>query len=188
MGGMLSLMAAKSHPHLVRCVVMLDSPVVAGWRAGVLRLAKSLPFEPSFSPAKLSQNRRNLWPDAQAAFNHYASKPMFAIWPREVLEDYVKHGLAPHPEGVTLRFTRETETAVYRTLPHHVGRLVRERFPVPIGFIGGTDSVECRQAGLKATKRLVGRHFTLVPGGHLFPMESPAVAAEAIHGMIRQLV
>lgn len=188
MGGMLSLMVAKSHPERVRGVVLLDAPVVAGWRAGALGLAKSLHFEPGFSPARLSKSRRNLWPDAQAAFEHYASKPMFAIWPQEVLEDYVKHGLASHPEGVTLRFTRETETAVYRTLPHHIGRLVSGRFPVPVGFIGGTDSVECRQAGLKATKRLVGRHFTLVPGGHLFPMESPAIAAEAIHGMIRQLI
>jgi pimeloyl-ACP methyl ester carboxylesterase len=33
LGGMLSLMAAKQRPDLARCVVMLDSPVVAGWRA-----------------------------------------------------------------------------------------------------------------------------------------------------------
>lgn len=188
MGGILSLMVAKSHPQLVRCVVLLDAPVVAGWRAGVLRLAKALAIEPGFSPARFSEKRRKFWPDAQAAFEHYAAKPMFAVWPQEVLQDYVKHGLDPHPEGVTLRFTRETETAVYRTLPHHIGRMVSGRFPVPVGFIGGTDSVECRQAGLKATKRLVGRHFTLVPGGHLFPMESPAVAAESVHGMIGQLI
>ena len=188
MGGMLSLMVANAHPELVRCVVLLDAPVVAGWRAGLLAVAKALDIDERFSPARFSAKRRNLWPDAEAAFSHYASKPMFAIWPREVLQDYLKHGLDPHPEGVTLRFTRETETAVYRTLPHHIGRLVSRRFPVPVGFIGGIDSVECRQAGLKATRKLVGRHIKMVPGGHLFPMESPAVAAEAIDGMIRQLI
>jgi pimeloyl-ACP methyl ester carboxylesterase len=188
MGGMLSLMVAKSHPELVRCVVLLDAPVVAGWRAGLLQAVKALGIEPGFSPARFSEKRRNLWPDARAAFEHYASKPMFAIWPQEVLQDYVRHGLDPHPEGVTLRFTREAETAVYRTLPHHIGRMVRGRFPVPIGFIGGIDSVECRQAGLKATKRLVGPHFMQIPGGHLFPMEKPVAAVEAIHRMIVQLV
>ena len=188
MGGMLSLMVAKSHPQLVRCVVLLDAPVVAGWRATLLAAAKALGVDGRFSPARLSEKRRNLWPDAQTAFEHYASKSMFAIWPQEVLRDYMEHGLAPHQQGVTLRFTRETETAVYRTLPHHIGRMVSGRFQVPVGFVGGADSVECRQAGLTATKRLVGRHFTLVPGGHLFPMESPAVAAEAVHGMIRQLI
>jgi pimeloyl-ACP methyl ester carboxylesterase len=188
MGGMLSLMAAKARPDLVRCVVMLDSPVVAGWRALLLRIAKRTGIDKKFSPARASEKRRNLWPDAEAAYRHYASKPMFAAWPPEVLRDYLEHGLMAHPEGVTLRYTREMETAVYRSLPHHIGKLARHGFPVPTGFIGGIDSVECRQAGLAATRRLVGRHFAQVPGGHLFPMESPAVAANAVHRMIRSLL
>lgn len=188
MGGMLSLMAAKASPDLVRCVVLLDSPVVAGWRAFLLRLAKRLGVDNKFSPAQFSERRRNFWLNAEEAYQHYAAKSMFAIWPPEVLRDYVEHGLAPHPQGVTLRFTRETETAVYRSLPHDIGMLVRRSFPVPVGFIGGTHSVECRQAGLAATRRLVGKHFMQIPGGHLFPMESPAAAADALHRMIQSLL
>lgn len=37
MGGVLSLMAAKARPDLVRCVVLLDAPIIAGWRALLLR-------------------------------------------------------------------------------------------------------------------------------------------------------
>lgn len=188
MGGMLSLMVAKSRPDLVRCVVLLDSPVIAGWRAFLLRIAKSTGMDKKLSPAQFSEKRRNLWPDTEAAYQHYAAKKMFAVWPPEVLRDYVEHGLMPHPGGVTLRFTREAETAVYRSLPHHIGALVRRSFPVPAGFIGGAASVECRRAGLAATRRLVGRHFRTVPGGHLFPMESPAVAAKALHEMIQSLL
>jgi len=188
MGGMLSLMAAKVRPDLVRAVVLLDSPVVAGWRALLLRIAKRVGIDKRFSPAQFSEKRRNLWSDAQAAYEHYAAKPMFAAWAPEVLRDYVEHGLVPHPGGVTLRFTRETETAVYRTLPHHLGRMVRRPFPVPVGFVGGRESVECRQAGLRATRRLVGKHFMQIPGGHLFPMESPAAAAHAVHTMIETLL
>jgi len=187
-GGMLNLMTAVARPDLVRCLVLLDSPVVAGWRATLLHLFKSLGIDKKFSPARFAEKRRNLWPDTEAAYRHYASKPMFAIWPPEVLRDYVETGLQPHAQGVTLRFTREAETAVYRTLPHHIGALVRRGAPVPVGFIGGRDSVECRQAGLAATKRLVGRHFDLLPGGHLFPMESPAAAAQAVHRMIHSLL
>ncbi len=187
MGGMLSLMAAKARPDLVRCVVLLDSPVVAGWRAFLLRLAKASGLDRRFGPAKFSEKRRNVWPNAKAAHDHYAGKNLFSVWPDEVLRDYLDVGLAPHPQGVTLSFTRETETAVYRTLPHHLGALTR-RFPVPVGFIGGERSVECRQAGLKATRRLAGRHFRLLPGGHLFPMESPALTAEAVHHMLVSLL
>jgi pimeloyl-ACP methyl ester carboxylesterase len=188
MGGMLSLMVAKARPDLVRCVVLLDAPVVAGWRATLLRIAKALGADQKFSPAKFSQRRRKLWPDAEAAYQHYAAKEMFAIWAPEVLRDYLDHGLLAHPQGVSLRFTRETETAVYRSLPHHVGALVRRSFPMPVGFVGGADSVECRQAGMAATRRLVGRHLKLVPGGHLFPMEAPSVAATALHEMIQSLL
>ena len=187
MGGMLSLMAAKARPDLVRCVVLLDSPVVAGWRALLLRGAKAAGLDRRFGPARFSEKRRNVWPDIEAARAHYAGKPLFAAWAPRVLDDYLDVGLAPHPQGVTLRFTREAETDVYRTLPHHLGRLVR-RFPVPVGFIGGAASVECRQAGLAATRRLVGRHFTLLPGGHLFPMEAPGMAADAVHRMVDGLL
>ncbi len=168
MGGMLSLMAASARPDLVRCVVMLDSPVVAGWRAMLLRIGKSTGLGEKFSPALISQKRRNLWPDKKAAYEHYASKPMFAAWSPEVLRDYVEHGLVEHPEGVTLRFSREAESAVYRSLPHDIGALVRRSFPVPAGFIGGADSLECRQAGLAATRRLTGRHFRILPAATCF--------------------
>ncbi len=188
MGGMLSLMAARTRPDLVRCVVLLDSPVVAGWRATVWRAVKRTGMDGRLSPARVSVNRRKHWRDAEEAYRHFAAKRVFAAWQPEVLRDYIEHGLAPHEEGLTLRFTREAETAVYRSLPHHLGKLVKRPFPVPVGFIGGTDSVECRQAGLAATRRLTGRHFMQIPGGHLFPMEAPAAAAQAVEHMIQSLL
>jgi pimeloyl-ACP methyl ester carboxylesterase len=188
LGGMLSLMAAKARPDLVRCVVLLDSPVVAGWRALALRLAKAGRVDKRFSPAQFSERRRIVWADTDEAYKHFAAKPMFAIWPEQVLRDYVEQGTVPHAQGVTLRFRREIETAVYRALPHHLGKLAGGRFPAPVGFIGGRDSVECRQAGMAATRRLVGKHLALLPGGHLFPMEAPDAAAQATHAMIQQLL
>lgn len=188
LGGMLSMMAAKQRPDLARCVVMLDSPVVAGWRAWLLKVAKARRWDDNFSPAKSSQRRRTVWPDAEAAYQHFVSKPIFAAWAPGVLADYLEHGLMPHPDGVQLRFSREIETAIYRSIPHHLGALVRPPFPVPIGFIGGDDSVELRQAGLAATRRLVGPHFSEIKGGHLFPMESPEQAAKLTREMIAALL
>lgn len=189
MGGILALMAARRRPALVRCVVLLDSPIVAGWRAHVLRVVKLLKIESRHSPSVASARRRDTWPDMEAAYQHYAAKALFAAWPQQVLRDYVQHGLVAQPGGgVRLRFSRETETQVYRTIPHHLGRLARQPYPLPVGFVGGIDSVECRMAGLEATRRLVGPHFRQIAGGHLFPMESPAEAAQATHDMIVQLL
>jgi pimeloyl-ACP methyl ester carboxylesterase len=188
LGGMLSLMAAKQRPELARCVVMLDSPVVAGWRAWLLRVAKTRRWDDRVSPAKFSQRRRIVWPSVEAAYEHFITKPVFAAWAPGVLADYLEHGLEPHPEGVQLRFSREIETEIYRSLPDHLGALARPPFPVPIGFVAGTDSLELRQAGLRATRRLVGSNFVQIEGGHLFPMESPQLAAQLTREMIARLL
>lgn len=188
LGGMLAMMAAHRHPELARCVVLLDSPVLAGWRACFLRVAKLVGADMKFSPARVSMRRREHWAGREAAYQHYATKDLFASWPAEVLQDYVEHGTEPVDAGVRLRFSRDIETAIYRTLPHHLGRLARRRFPVPIGFIGGDQSIECRHAGLTATRRLVGPHFRQIPGGHLFPMENPEQAALALHQLIQSLL
>jgi pimeloyl-ACP methyl ester carboxylesterase len=188
LGGMLSMMAAYQRPELVRCVVMLDSPLVAGWRAVLWRLAKRWGWGPRLSPARFSERRRNVWPDRDAAYQHFVAKPMFAAWSPGVLDDYLEHGLTPHPQGVQLRFSREVETAIYRTLPHHMGEALRQPFPVPIGFIAGTRSAELRQAGLAATRQLVGPNLVMIEGGHLYPMESPLQTAQETRAMVKRLI
>ncbi|WP_211441939.1 alpha/beta fold hydrolase [Collimonas humicola] len=188
MGGGLSLLAAQRRPDLVSCVVMLDTPVVAGWRATLLRGAKALGLDNHVPPARFSAKRRNLWPSAEAAYQHFAGKQVFANWAPEVLRDYITCGLEEEQGNMVLRFRRDIETAVYRTLPHNMSTVLKRGFPVPIGFVGGVDSVECRQAGLDATKRLVGKYFKQIPGGHLFPMESPELAAATTRQMIESLL
>jgi pimeloyl-ACP methyl ester carboxylesterase len=188
LGGILSLMAAKQRPDLARCVVMLDSPVVAGWRALLWRLAKLRGQGSRFSPARFSERRRNVWPDARAAYQHFIAKPIFASWAAGVLADYLAVGLTPHPEGVQLRFSRDVETAIYNSLPHHMGEIMRERYPVPVGFIAGTDSAELRQAGMNATRKLVGDNLVEIEGTHLFPMEKPRETAALTLAMIHRLL
>jgi pimeloyl-ACP methyl ester carboxylesterase len=188
LGGILSMMVARQRPELVRCVVMLDSPVIAGWRALVLRFAKSYHWFDNLSPAATALRRRTVWPSVDAAHEHFIAKPMFAAWAPGVLSDYLEHGLVPHPDGVRLRFSNEVEAAIYRSLPDHLGEMMRAPFPTPVGFIGGTESVEMRHAGLDATRRLVGSHFKMMAGSHLFPMESPARAAQLTREMIGELL
>jgi pimeloyl-ACP methyl ester carboxylesterase len=188
LGGMLSAMAAARRPDLARCVVMLDSPVVAGWRALAWRFVKWTGKGARFSPARFSERRRNTWPDRQAAYDHFISKDIFAAWAPGVLNDYLDVGLKPHPDGVQLRFDRDVETAIYNSLPHHLGELIKRDFPVPVGFIGATRSEELRQAGVASTRKLVGENFVMTEGSHLYPMEHPARAAQLVDEMIKRLL
>jgi pimeloyl-ACP methyl ester carboxylesterase len=188
LGGAVGMLAAHRRPDLVRCVVMLDSPVVAGWRAWVWRIAKLLGLRMRLSPGNVARRRRNVWPSRAAAVEHFMAKPVFQAWAPGALDDYLDHGLAPHPEGVQLRFDRDVEAAIYSTLPHDMDRVLRAPFPVPVGFIAGTDSLELRQAGLEATRKLVGDNFVTIEGTHLYPMEKPALTARLTRDMIAKLL
>ncbi len=201
LGGFLSLMCAARHPVLgglpVKGVLLIDSPVLGGWRARALELAKRTQLVGSISPGKISRKRRNTWPDAQAAFDHFAHKKAFARWDPQVLRDYIEHGThdQPTPQGVrrVLGFDRDVETAIYNTLPHNLDRLLR-RHPLqcPVGFIGGTDSAEMKQVGMAMTHKLVGRdhpeRLRMVEGSHLFPMEKPHETAVAIDSALKALL
>ena len=188
LGGAVSMLAAHRRPDLVRCVVMLDSPVVAGWRAWVWRFVKMLGLRMRLSPGNVARRRRNVWPSRAAAFEHFMAKPVFQAWAPGALDDYLEHGLTPHAEGVQLRFDRDVEAAIYGTLPHDMDRVLRAPFPVPVGFIAGTDSTELRQAGLDGTRRLVGDNLVTIEGTHLYPMEKPALTAQLAREMIARLL
>ena len=184
---------------VTRCagVVLIDSPMLGGWRARTLELIKRAQLVGSVSPGKISRKRRDSWPDAAAALAHFAGKKAFAAWEPQVLQDYIEHSTRdatdahgkPHR---TLDFNREVETAIYNTLPHNLDRLLR-RHPLqcPVGFIGGTRSLEMKQVGMAMTHRLVGsshpERLVMIEGSHLFPMEQPLETAAAINTMLQAL-
>ena len=188
LGGAVGMLAAWRRPDLARCVVMLDSPVVAGWRAHVWRLAKALGLGRKLSPGGIAERRRHVWPSRAAAYEHFISKPIFQAWAPGALDDYLDHGLAPHPEGVQLRFDRDVEAAIYSSLPHDMGEVLRKPYPLPIGFVAGTRSEELRQAGMASTRRLVGGNLVMIEGSHLYPMESPQLTAQLTREMIARLL
>lgn len=194
LGGFLSLMCAAHHPqlggHAVKGVLLIDSPVLGGWRARTLELIKRTQLVGSVSPGKISRHRRHRWPDADAAHAHFASKKAFAAWDPQVLRDYIHHGTHDEvdPQGHSRRvlaFDRDVETAIYNTLPHNLDRLLR-RHPLqcPVAFMGGTRSLEMQQVGMAMTLRLVGRdhpeRIAMLEGSHLFPMEKPLETAAVI--------
>ncbi|HSI60476.1 MAG TPA: alpha/beta hydrolase [Ideonella sp.] len=185
LGGLLSLMAACKRPELAAGLVMLDSPVVTGWRAHGLRVFKSSGLIKRVSPGKIAQRRRHEWPTREAVQQHFAGKAVFARWDPRVLADYVASGFDQHESGIRLGFQREIETRIYNTLPDHLGPLLRKHPPrCPVGFIAGTQSAEIRQGGAEGAKLLARERFVWFEGTHLYPMEQPERTAAAVLSLI----
>ena len=188
LGGFLSVMAAALHPELARGVLLIDSPLISGWRATTLGMAKRTQLVGSVSPGKISQRRRNSWASHEEALDYFRSKKAFAQWHPEVLQDYVSNGLQDRDGKRVLAFEREVETAIYNTLPHNLDALLR-RHPLrcPAAFIGGRGSQEMKQVGMDMTLRITRGRTMMLDGSHLFPMERPHATAAAIEAALLNL-
>ncbi len=193
LGGFLSLMCAALHPGLangtLRGVVMLDSPIISGWRAKALELAKLTRLVGRLGPGAISQKRKNRWASKQAVFQHFRSKKAFALWTDEALHDYVNHGTEHDSGQHRLAFDRRIETAIYNSLPHNMGALVARCPPqCPVAFIGGMQSLEIGRVGLGLTRRVTQGRLRMIEGSHLFPIEHPLATAAAVDEEITRML
>jgi pimeloyl-ACP methyl ester carboxylesterase len=188
LGGFLSLMCAARHPQLARGVLLLDSPLLGGWKSHALRAAKQTPLVGALSPGSVSRKRRNRWPSREAALEHFRHKKAFAHWDPQVLADYIAHGTRDEDGERVLDFDRDIETRIYNTLPDNLQALL-ERHPLrcPAAFIGGLQSEEIRQVGLAMTTRVTAGRMAMLDGSHLFPMEKPLATAAAIEAALRSM-
>ena len=188
-GGFVSLMVAALAPELARGVLLIDSPILGGWRATTLGVMKSAQLVGSLSPGATSSRRHNHWPSQAAALEHFRHKKAFARWEPQVLQDYIAHGTHDEGRGAekkrVLSFDRAVETAIYNTLPDNLDQLLK-RHPLkcPVAFIGGTHSAEMKQAGMAMTERITKGRLMLLEGSHLFPMEKPLATAAAMEAAL----
>jgi pimeloyl-ACP methyl ester carboxylesterase len=182
LGGLLSLLVACRKPGLARGLVMLDSPVIDGWRAHSVRVVKSTGLMKRISPGKISHQRRYEWPSLDEAHAHFAAKHKFARWDPRVLKDYIASGFDAHEDGqVRLGFQREIETRIYNTLPHNLPRILKGHAPrCPVAFIAGTQSEELRHANAAGSKALAKDLFRWFEGTHLYPFERPDDTASLV--------
>jgi len=188
LGGFLSLMAAAREPALARGVLLVDSPILGGWRSTAVGMMKTTQMMGSISPGAVSKQRRTNWPTIEAAYAHFRHKKAFAKWDNQVLLDYVTHGTEEADGKRVLSFHRDVETLFYNTLPDNLDRLLA-RHPVkcPVAFIGGRASHEMKQVGMAMTDKVTKGRNMMLDGSHLFPMEKPMATAAAIEAALLNL-
>jgi pimeloyl-ACP methyl ester carboxylesterase len=188
LGGFLSLMCAARHARLARGVLLLDSPLLGGWKAQALGAIKKTPLVGAISPGAVSRKRKNRWSSQAEALEHFRHKKAFLHWDPQVLDDYVLHGTHDEDGHRVLGFDRDVETRIYNTVPDNLDRLLRRHaLKCPVGFVGGLQSAELRQVGMAMTQRVTGGRITMLDGSHLFPMERPLATAAAIEASLRSM-
>lgn len=175
LGGYLSMMVASRYPALAQGLVVLDSPVLYGWRSWSVGLVKAMGSIDRLVPSAVAAQRRQEWPSLSAAREHFLSKPKFAAFHPGVFDAYVEHGTEHHLQAARrLSFNRDVESKIYSSMPHALMREFQRHPPTcPMAFIGGTRSKEVRKVGMDGTRRLMGHRLSWIEGSHLYPLEQP---------------
>ncbi len=186
MGGVLMLMAAEAMPAAFRCVVVLDPPLMIGRDALALRMAKRLGLADRVTPAGRSRGRRRVWSSREAMHDYLRRRALFRRFTDEALRDYVEGATRLRDDGsAELVYDPAIEVEVFRHLPDHLHGLSR-RLRVPLGLIAGAES----DLLTVSRRRRLRQHGILVeesPGGHMFPMEHPREARDALLAMLDAL-
>jgi pimeloyl-ACP methyl ester carboxylesterase len=159
MGGYLSLQVAAARPKRVKQVVLIDSPLVTGWKLAFLSVAQSTGLAYQGGPAPIAARRRFEWPNLVQARELFQSKRFVQRWHAGVLDDFLRHALVQASDGtVRLRIPRESERDIYAYVA--TGRALRayrklKERAVPVAFIGGKHSRELRMVGHAATRSML---------------------------------
>ncbi len=189
MGGYLALLAGARLANDMAGAVLIDSPLVTGWRSPLFILLKSLGLTKVGGPARIAARRRDHWPSSDHARAHLADKPFIRRWAPEVLNDFITHGLTPESATpapttpVTLAIARHVERDIYAHLPARESLAAFRRLRQagkPVFAVAGRFSRETDLAGRESNRRMFGDRWIELPAGHLVPMEQPEACARAV--------
>lgn len=179
MGGVLSIMAAHKAPERFRAVVALDPPLLIGCDAWMLKFAKLAGFADRVTPAGKTLKRRERWPNRDVMARSLRRRALFSRFTDMAMHDYVTGATRVDAQGtVRLVYAPQTEAAVFRHLPDHLTRVLKQ-LRVPLSVVAGVDS-DLLTPGRRRNLSRVGVRLSGVPGGHMFPFEYPEEARAAI--------
>lgn len=179
LGGVLTLLAAISEPSLYKAVVMLDSPLLGRIKSAMIRFAKSFGVIDQITPALRTRSRRTIWPSRHALKIYLQSRPLFYRFTSQCLEDYIEFGAEETKDGWQLKFDREIETNIFRTIPHQLPNN-EGLLKVPGLFFYGEDSYVVTPSDRRYMEKKYGIKNYKIPGTHMFPMEYPEIAAQSV--------
>lgn len=187
LGSVLTLMAAYRRPELFSQLIMLDPPLIIGKASLVFHLAKK--FKPKLvdkiTPAGLSVRRRDHWESREQAAELLGSRGFYQYFDPDCFKAYIDHALTNDPQrgGVTLTIPKDDEVAMFRTTPS-MWWLPMPKPKVPVHLVVGSDSVFLKEKFPQVAKKKLGIPFSVIKGGHMFPLEYPFETVEKIKQLI----
>ncbi|OUY05713.1 alpha/beta fold hydrolase [Acinetobacter populi] len=188
LGSLLSFMASNLRPDLISQVIMLDPPLIMGKSSFAFHVAKL--FSPKLvdkmTPAGLSSRRRDHWDSREQAANLLRTRGFFKGFDQQCFDDYIRYGLMEDVQqgGVTLTIPKAVEVEIFRKNPS-LWWLPQPKPKVPVHLLVGQESLFLKKKFPQQAQKKLGIPYTVVPGGHMFPLEYPLQTVEKIKSLIQ---
>lgn len=178
MGGVIAALAARQRPEKIAGLILLDPVFLPD------RFVMATRLMPEKKRQQMPMLRRALsrpehFESHAAAFEFYRGKRAFKGLSDDALAHYVHASKSPAADGgVQLRYSGAWEAAVYGSAPS--ARPLMKRMRVPTLAMRGADSDTLRpEIWARWQHWQPQASFMEIPGGHLFPLESPQATARA---------
>ncbi|MCW8090598.1 alpha/beta fold hydrolase [Alteromonas sp. ASW11-130] len=184
-GAVVSYMAACLAPEKVAGLIMLDPPLVTGWRRYLIKLLKKTPWIDKVTPAGLAQTRNISWPHSTDMVDYFSAKTLFSNMDRRCIEDYVRSATNAEQDAIRLTFSHEVEASIFRNvadnLNYYAGKL-----QCPSLLVTGESSTVCMPAMRDVFVKQNALKHIITRGGHMFPLEYPEHTAKLIEAILTQ--
>ncbi len=178
-GAVISYLAACTAPEKVAGLIMLDPPLVTGWRRYLIKLLKTTPLIDRVTPAALARSRNTHWPHSTDMVDYFSGKALFANMDKRCIQDYVKSTTHAEKSGIKLTFRHDVEADIFRNVADNLDKYAG-KLQCPSLLVTGASSKVCMPAMRDLfIKQNELEHIT-TKGGHMFPLEYPEQTAQII--------
>ena len=186
MGGATIVLTELHRPGTVRTAWLFEPIIFPAMEDISPEAAERMRNEPEHGNALSigARKRRAVFDSYEAAIERYASRPPFDAVDPAVLDDYVRHGFEPHPDGVTLKCLPDSEAATFdntdRGLLSRVGSVT-----APMTVVASTDGQPPALVAPRVAEALANTDLDVWDGEtHFGPFVDPQRAADEIRARI----
>lgn len=179
LGGVLTFLAAIKEPQLFKVIVLIDAPILNRLKSKAIRLAKIMGAIDRLTPAFRTRARKSHWESREQLIAYLQSRDLFSTFTKECLEDYITYGCECDAHGCSLRFDKQVEYDIFRTIPHHLYHY-EGSLTIPCYLFYGEKSKTVDPIDRRYMKKHYAVHAYKMPGTHMLPMEYPEQLARKI--------
>ena len=189
-GSLLTLMCAYKRPELFSQLVIMDPPFVIGSKSAIFEGLQKLKVKAvdKITPAGITLKRNDHWHSFDEAYSALRNNRLFNNFDTQCFDDFFTHGIQEDlgRGGVTLRIPKMLEAQIFRTVPAWWWRTPRKAPQVPVHLITAEKSQFYKQGLPQGMKKTYGIEFSVVDGGHMFPLEQPEKTAKIVQQIIQR--